>query len=147
MEILFSEIDGVNIFPVRTIPDERGTVFKPRHAPFQVNDVYATTVRHGAIKAWHGYETKSLYWTVLSGLVKLALYDNRPQSPTYKIFETIYLGEDSNYSVLVPPGVYNGFKGITTSPSIVLVQADELYNQIYRLPYDSLDYDWNISNG
>lgn len=143
---MFSQINDVTCFPINNIPDDRGMVMK-LHSPFTVKDVYVTTVRHGAIKAWHGYETKHIYWTVLKGVVQLALYDSRKDSRTYKVTDTLYLGEGSYFSVLVPPGVFNGFKGISQEDAIILVQATETYGQIYREPYDSFDYDWSTHRG
>jgi dTDP-4-dehydrorhamnose 3,5-epimerase len=142
-----SQIDGVLIVSVITIPDERGMVMKVPPAPFVVNDTYVTTVRQGAIKAWHGYHTKHITWTVLSGLVKLVLVDHRSLSDTCGVIDEIYLGDNSMFTVLVPPGVYNGFKGVSQNDAHILVQADEPYGQIYRLPYDHFDYDWGIHNG
>lgn len=143
-----SEIDGVVCLPIVTIPDDRGMVIKTVFPPF-IEDVYVTTVRHGAIKAWHGYQTKTIYWTVVKGLVQLVLYDNRKKSDTYKVTETFYLGEGSYYTISVPPMVFNGFKGISQDDAIILVQANEPYGQIYRMPYDSgeIGYDWSAHNG
>lgn len=142
-----AQIDGVLIVSVKTIPDERGMVMKFPPAPFVVNDTYATTVRHGAIKAWHGYKTKSILWTVVSGLVKLVLVDQRISSKTTDVVDEMYLGEGNMCSVLVPPGVYNGFKGISNTDAVVVVQADEPYGQIWRVPFEAFDYDWAIKNG
>lgn len=144
-----SQIDGVNIYTVCSFLDDRGEVIKIPQPPFEVKDVYATTIRKDAIKAWHGYETKTLYWTVVRGAVQLALYDNRIYSPTYEITDTIFLGQGPYYSVLVPPGVYNGFKGISQEDAVIVVQANEMYGQIYRVPFDSgeFGYDWRRKNG
>ena len=144
-----SSIDGVYIHEVKTIVDDRGSVMIIPTPPFDVKHVYATTVRQGAIKAWHGYITKTLYWTVVKGIVQLALYDNRTYGKTLGITDTLFLGENSNYSVLVPPGVFNGFKGISTEDAIIVVQADEPYGQITRIPVQNgmIDYDWRRKDG
>lgn len=142
-----SQIDGVRVFPVLSIPDERGCVLKTEHPTFPVMDVYATTVRCGAIKAWHGYETKQLFYTVLSGMVKLVLFDGRLNSNTYQVFDEFFLGDDSRFSVQIPARVFAGFKGISQKDAIITVQASEPYQQIYRLPFDKLDYDWGIHYG
>lgn len=145
--IMFSQIDGVLIFPVLSIPDERGCVWKTEDPTFLVKDVYITVVRYGAIKAWHGYETKRIFYTTISGVVKLVLFDMRKNSLTNGVFDELFLGKDSRFSVEIPPGVYAGFKGISQEDAITVVQASEKYQQIYRIPYDELPYDWNIKNG
>lgn len=140
-------LDGVLILDVTTIPDERGMVIKSQLAPFPVKDVYTTTVRNGAIKAWHGYESKYIMWTVVKGLVKLALFDRRQTSNTFNNIDEFFIGEGNMKSIVVPPGVFNGFKGISTEDAIIVVQASEPYGQIYRLPPDYFPYEWKITNG
>lgn len=145
--IMLSQIDGVLTFPILSIPDERGCVWKMQTPPFNVRDVYVTTIHKDAIKAWHGYETKKIFYTVVQGKVKLALWDGRKNSLTSGVFDELFLGDDSRFSVLIPPGVYAGFKGISMQDSIVVVQANEPYKQIYRKPYNDLAYEWGIHHG
>lgn len=144
---MYSEISGVLVKTIKTIPDERGMVIKFPNPNFVPVDVYATTVRHGAIKAWHGYETKTIYWSVVKGLAKLVLIDQREDSPTFNVIDEYYIGEGNMISVQVPPGVYNGFKGISQEDAIIVVQASEPYGQIYREPIGYFPYDWEIKNG
>lgn len=142
-------IDGVLIYKVTTIVDDRGMIIKPSQSIHYV-DTYVSTVRKNAIKAWHGYNTKTLCWTALDGVVQLVLHDMRELSPTYNCTDTIFLGENSMHSVVVPPGVYNGFKGISTKDAIILVQADELYAGVdHRLPYNTelIEYNWSTHHG
>jgi dTDP-4-dehydrorhamnose 3,5-epimerase len=145
--LMDSEIEDVYIYPITTIPDERGMVVKLPHPEFIPEDVYCTTVRQGAIKAFHGYATKIIFWSCVKGLVKFVLIDTRPTSKTWDVIETFYLGENSMYSVSVPPGVYSGFKGVSQEDAIMVVQADEPYGQIWRKPIDFHGYDWTIDNG
>ena len=142
-----SEIYGVVVAPIMTIPDERGMVIKIPPAQFTVEDVYCTTVRQHKIKAFHGYLTKNLFWSCIKGLVKFVLIDGRVCSPTHGLIETIYLGEGSMHSVYVPCGVFNGFQGISQEDAIMVVQADEPYEQIYRQPINFHGYDWTLKNG
>jgi dTDP-4-dehydrorhamnose 3,5-epimerase len=83
-----------------------------------------------------------------SGYVKLVLVDGRENSPTFGVLDELFLGNDSRFSVLVPPGVWNGFKGIAGESSI-LVQADEVYadERVMRKPYTELHYDWSVKHG
>lgn len=141
-----NDIWDVEVQDVKIIPDERGRVIKIPMPPnlFHVRDVYCTTINYGAIKAWHGYETKQLWYCAIKGMVKLVLCDMRKESPTYLKTMEVCMGEHAVKAVLVPHGVYNGFKGISFEEAVVVVQADEPYGQIYRLPYDTpeIPYDW-----
>lgn len=146
---MYSQIDGVLTFPIPSFLDDRGEVIKIPVPPFVVKDVYVTTIRKDAIKAWHGYNTKSLYWTVVRGIVQLGLYDDRVDSITYGVNDTLFLGQGAYFSVLVPPGIYNGFKGISNEDAVIVVQADEYYGQINRKSYDigEFNYDWDVRHG
>ena len=58
-------------------------------------------------------------YAVVFGTIKLVLYDDRTSSPTKGQLMEIFLG-DGNYSLVkVPPLVWNGFKGVGTTPAIV----------------------------
>jgi len=50
-------IDGVQVVPLRRIPDERGTIFpmlKCTDTHFcQFGEIYFTTIYPGVIKGWH----------------------------------------------------------------------------------------------
>lgn len=65
-----SEIRGVEILPVILYSDERGCVHKLQHN-LQLEDVYVTTVDGGVVKGFHGYYTKRINFTCISGKVKL----------------------------------------------------------------------------
>jgi len=109
-------IKGVEIHPLRQIPDERGKVMHMlrRDDPWfsEFGEIYFSVVFPGAIKAWHLHTRMTLNYAVPSGRIKLVLYDDRDGSPTRGELQEIFTGEDSYALITVPPGVWNGFKGI-----------------------------------
>lgn len=143
-------IDGVLITPLRTIPDERGSVMHmlrsdaPHFVAF--GEIYFSTVNPGAVKAWHRHKVMTLNYAVPHGQIKFVLYDDRPGSPTHGAIQEIAMGPQSYALVTVPPMVWNGFKGIGLHPALVANcasiphQADE----IERLdPHGGvIPYDW-----
>ena len=70
-------IDGVQVVPLRRIPDERGTIFHmlkrtdPHFTEF--GEIYFSTVYPGAIKGWHRHKEMTLNYACVSGRVKLVL--------------------------------------------------------------------------
>ena len=48
------------------------------------------------IKGWHEHKRQVQNYTVIQGMIKLVLYDNRENSPTYKNLIEIFMG-DLNY--------------------------------------------------
>jgi dTDP-4-dehydrorhamnose 3,5-epimerase len=116
-------IDGVQVVPLRRIPDERGTVYHmlrrtdPHFRDF--GEIYFSTVYRGAVKAWHRHIEMTLNYACVYGRIKLGLFDERGGSPTAGTLMEIYLGPDAYALVVIPPGVWNGFKGMSEPFAIV----------------------------
>ncbi len=148
-------IDGVQIIPLRTILDERGLVrhmLRSTDPHFtQFGEIYFSQIFPGAIKAWHVHRKMELNYAVISGNIKLVLYDDRPGSPTHKELQEIFMGVDNYVLVKVPPHVVNGFKAIGNEKAIVANCATIPHDpsEIERLdPFDKrIGYTWDIRNG
>ena len=148
-------IDGVVVTPLRQIPDERGKIMHmlrsddPQFERF--GEIYFSMVYPGAIKAWHLHTKMTLNYAVVAGMVKLVLYDPRPSSPTKGEVQEIFLGEQNYARVKIPPGIYNGFKGVGTIPAIVANCATIPHDpaEIQRLDPFSKDipYSWDLRHG
>lgn len=148
-------IDGVVITSLRRIPDERGQIFHMLRcdAPHfdRFGEIYFSQVYPGIVKGWHIHSEMTLNYAVLVGSIKMALYDEREGSPTHGEVMELFLGE-SNYSLLtVPPGVWNGFKGIGVEPALVANCATHPHDpeEISRLdPFTNhIPYDWGVKHG
>src|SRR5262245_19021445 len=100
-------IDGVQVVPLKQIPDERGKVMHmlrrtdPHFRDF--GEVYFSIVLPGAIKGWHLHKRMVINYAVPFGRVKLALYDERDGSPTRGELQEEFLGPDRYCLVSVPP--------------------------------------------
>jgi dTDP-4-dehydrorhamnose 3,5-epimerase len=116
-------IDGVLIHPLRQIPDERGKIMHMLRADDphfeKFGEIYFSTVFPGVVKGWHIHKEMTLNYAVVFGTIKLVLYDERRESPTKGESMEIFLGEGNYALVRVPPNVWNGFKGLGTTLSIV----------------------------
>jgi len=148
-------IEGVAIVPLRQIPDERGKIMHmlrcddPAFERF--GEIYFSMVYPGAIKAWHIHSKMTLNYAVVAGMIKLVLYDPRPSSPTKGEVQEIFLGEQNYARVKIPPGIYNGFKGMGSIPAIVANCSTIPHDpaEIQRLDPFSKDipYTWDIRHG
>ena len=149
-------IQGVVIKPLRKIPDERGCIFHmlrdddPHFERF--GEIYFSTVYPQVVKGWHLHSRMTLNYAVLQGMIKLVLYDAREDSPTRGELKELYLGEQNYSLVKIPPGIWNGFKGISNQPSLVAncttVPHDP--SEIARMdPHQNnvIDYDWQRKDG
>ena len=147
-------IDGVVVSPRRIIPDDRGQVLhvlKATDPEFEkFGEVYFSTVFPGVVKGWHLHREMIINYAVPIGSIKLVLYDDRKGSRTHGQLDELYLGRDNYCLVKVPPGVWNGFKGLGVEPALVVNCASIPHdpNEISRLdPHDShIPYDWSLKD-
>ena len=148
-------IHGVSSHPLRRIPDERGVVLHMlrRDDPWfeGFGEIYFSTVYPEVVKGWHLHKKMTLNYAVVSGTIKLVLFDDRAESPTKGELNELLIG-DNNYSLVsIPPYVWNGFKGVGVTPSILANCATEPHDpdEIQRLdPFDNhIPYDWELRHG
>lgn len=139
-------IYDVKVTPLKKIPDQRGCVrhfIRHDDEDFsRFGECYLTSVYKGVKKAWHGYPTKTIHYVVAKGMVQLALYDSRKGGGSFREMETLFVGDDNYVRVTIPPGVFNGFKGLTDA--LIVVVASEPFSEkgIIRFPPDYFAYDW-----
>jgi len=147
-------IEGVLVKPLRQIPDERGKIMHMMRVDddnFEnFGEIYFSVVYPSVIKGWHLHTKMTLNYAVVSGMIKLVLYDAREQSPTKGELQELYLGEDNYVLVKIPPGIYNGFKGIGIKPAIVANCSDIPHDpeEIHRMdPFtNDIPYDWDLKH-
>jgi dTDP-4-dehydrorhamnose 3,5-epimerase len=145
-------IDGVKIRPLSKISDERGMIMHMLRCDDpdfeQFGEIYFSTVYPGVVKGWHEHTRQVQNYAVIKGMIRLVLYDARPDSPTYKELMEIITGEDNYQLIRIPKGIINGFKGIGTETAIVANCAtlphepDEIIR--YDPTGDKVPYDWDI---
>lgn len=150
-----STIDGMRITPLRRIPDERGAVMHMLRVDAEhferFGEIYFSLVYPGAIKAWHVHKRMTLNYAVPVGMVKLVCYDDRADSPTRGNLVELFIGDLNYVLVTIPPGVWNGFKGMGDSAALVANCATEPHepDEIVRKDPFSADipYDWALAHG
>lgn len=148
-------IKDVRIHPLRQILDERGKVMHmlryddPHFERF--GEIYFSWVYPGVIKGWHWHKKMTLNYAVPVGMIKLVLYDDREGSSTRGEIQEIFTGEDNYVLITIPPGIWNGFKGIGVKPAMVANCATEPHDpdEIVRMdPFtDKIPYDWSLKHG
>ena len=148
-------IDGVKIFPLRRIPDERGFVMHMLRADdphFEgFGEIYFSVIYPGVIKAWHLHARMTINYAVVDGNIKLVLYDQRPGSSTNGTLQEIVFGQINYQLVRVPPGVVNGFTAVGDARAVVANCASIPHDptEITRMdPLGSaIPYDWRLRHG
>ncbi|MBD3230476.1 MAG: dTDP-4-dehydrorhamnose 3,5-epimerase [Candidatus Lokiarchaeota archaeon] len=151
-------IDGVKVKKLRVIPDERGRLSEILRSDdedffIKFGQVYITTAYPGVTKAWHYHQKQWDNMAVIYGMMKIALYDSRDESPTKGEVNEFFAGIHNPILIHIPPKVYHGFKCISETEAIVVNCPTELYNyddpDEYRVdPHDNdIPYDWERRDG
>lgn len=150
-----TEIDGLHVRPLRRIPDERGAILHMLRSDDDAfvgfGEIYFSMVHPGVVKGWHLHHEMTLNYAVPVGMIKLVCYDDRPASPTAGNVVEIHTGELAYSLVTIPPGVWNGFKGVGTATALVANcatiahRADEMERAD---PFENhIPYDWSLRHG
>jgi len=150
-------IQGVAVRELKSIHDERGWLVEILRSDWDIfekfGQAYITTAYPGVVKAWHGHRKQTDYFTCIDGVLKVALYDSRTNSATYREINEFFIGEETRAIIKIPPLVYHGFKAIGTKTAYVLNVTTELYDyknpDELRLPPDTKEiaYEWRLTPG
>jgi len=150
-------IEGVAVRPAKVLPDERGRLGEIMRADDQwfekFGQVYFTTTYPGVVKAWHWHKKQTDHIYCLKGLVKIALYDGRKDSPTYGVVNELYLGEHCPGLLRIPPGVLHGWMCVSKKEAYMVNIPTEMYD--YKNPDEhrldahdkTIPYDWTRRDG
>jgi dTDP-4-dehydrorhamnose 3,5-epimerase len=147
-------IEGVRVQPFAVHPDDRGYFLEIHrmgrgpagHFPADTTQISAAFNHPGTVKAFHFHLHQTDCWTVVRGLMQVALCDLRVGSPTYGLRNTMYVGALRPWHVLIPPGVAHGYKVIGAEEAILVYLTDKFYNPADegRIVYNDpgINYDW-----
>ena len=145
-------IEGVKVKGLKVIPDERGRLMEILRNDDEVfqhfGQVYMTTAKPGIVKAWHAHKLQTDNFTCVSGRIRLALYDARESSGTFKQIQDFIIDLENPLLVQIPANVYHGFKCIGDKEAIVINTVTRAYNHEnpdeYRIdPYENdIPYNW-----
>ena len=122
-------IVGIKIIELTTHEDERGFFreifrFSEQYEGVPVGQLSHSLVKEGVVKAWHGHVYQSQWNYVVSGQIKVALYDNRVGSETYKeILELTAGAEADPIAYFFPSGVLHVYQCMKGPMHIIYVTS------------------------
>jgi dTDP-4-dehydrorhamnose 3,5-epimerase len=141
-----SLIDGVVIRAASTQADERGTLCEIYDPAWGVHIdplvyVYQFTIRPGKIKGWHVHHLHDDRIFLSQGTVKVVLYDDRPDSPTYRMVNEIHRTDHQRTIMTIPAFVFHAHHNVGTNDALFVSMPTRAYNHadpdVYRLPVNN----------
>jgi dTDP-4-dehydrorhamnose 3,5-epimerase len=148
-------IAGVVIQSSTTHEDDRGTLceimspYRPPH-PAPLVYVYQFTIRPGKIKGWHSHHLHDDRIFISQGHVRVVLYDNRPDSPTFGFVNEIYRTEYDRTVMVIPAHVFHAHENIGSTDALFISMPTRPYNHsdpdVHRLPIDTDQIPYSFRN-
>jgi dTDP-4-dehydrorhamnose 3,5-epimerase len=151
MENVLKALDGVVAKKLVTHADERGffreiirvtdEFFDEGFGQWSHSQMYS-----GVIKAWHIHQRQVDWWYVATGVLKVVLFDKRPNSSTVGQTMELLMGDNQSAQVLkIPPGVAHGCKCLS-GPANLFYITSKIYDPSDegRIEHDDseIGYDW-----
>lgn len=144
-------IEGVEFKDLVTHVDERGffrELIRAGDGFFQpgFGQLSHSLVHTGIAKAWHLHREQTQWTYVLCGVLKVALHDCRPGSPTYRATHEFLAGDHQSARIYrLPAGVAHGYRCLS-GPAHVIYVTSGTYDPAdeQRLAHDdpAIGYDW-----
>ncbi len=136
-------IAGVTVKPVPTLQDERGELVEVYRQDWGVMDaplfaIHQVGIRPKKIKGWSLHLDNDDRLFVSLGFLRIALFDNRTDSPTYRLLNILALSERNRALVVVPRGVYHAIENIGEGEAVMISMPTSPFDyedpDKYRLP-------------
>ncbi len=138
-------IDGLAFRPTRPVPHDDGHVTEVARASWDelgsaIVQVHTTTTLPDRIRAWGLHQRSADRLFVVTGLVKIAVYDGRNNSATKGAVNEFIVSEKNPGLLIIPPNLYHGWRNIGTSEAVIINMPSAQYD--YDAP-DALDLPWD----
>ncbi len=133
MNFTKGDIDGVRVIELARHEDARGHLIetlRQDELPQKIDIAmsYVSFTLPGKSRGPHEHrEQTDLFAFTGPGSLKLVLWDNRRESPTYGKMSEHTLGDRKPATVIVPPGVVHAYVNVSDEPAMVINYPDRLY--------------------
>ena len=127
------DIQGVRVRPLRKHQDSRGwlsEIFRTDELDADLMPVmsYVSETLPGATRGPHEHRSQTDYFCFLGpSTFQLVLWDNRPNSPSYRCRQEMFVGEEKPCVVVVPEGVVHAYRNVGDEPGWVINCPNRLY--------------------
>ena len=158
MQINKTDFEGLYVIDKFVSRDDRGNFIKMFNYDEFINngidvefkESYYSTSKKNVIRGMHFQlppDQHAKLVTVIKGSVTDVVVDLRKESPTYKKVFSIELSDRNNKALFIPVGMAHGFVS-NEDDTVMLYQVSTGYHKESDcgIRYDSIDYQWNVTN-
>jgi dTDP-4-dehydrorhamnose 3,5-epimerase len=140
-------MEGVVVKEVKNVVKTDGDVlceiFRREWLPDndEIEQVFQSMMSPGSISAWHVHQFTTDRLFASQGLLRIVLYDARPDSSSYERVNEFRFGEVRPALLTIPPGVWHGVQNISKTTAVLLNLVDQAYRyedpDHWRLPLNT----------
>jgi dTDP-4-dehydrorhamnose 3,5-epimerase len=104
---------------------------------------YMSLTQPGVLRGPHEHRRQTDHFCFLGpARFRMYMWDNRPDSPTYGVFQEERIAPNHPVCVIVPPGVVHGYQNADDVPGLLLNFPDQLYRGAGKLqPVDEIRHE------
>jgi dTDP-4-dehydrorhamnose 3,5-epimerase len=126
-------IDGVQYKLTRPVSHQDGHLTEAFRADWRITDapivqVNVTVTFPGKIRAWGIHRSTVDRLFAATGSLCIVCYDGRRESPTFGRVNEFMLGGRNQGLVVIPPGVFHGWKNIGQDEATIVSMPSQLYD-------------------
>lgn len=132
-ELRLTPIEGVSYRLLRPVSHRDGHVTEAFRTDWGMTEapivqVNTTVTFPGRIRAWgiHRFTVDRLFAS--TGSLCIVCYDGRRESPSFGCTNEFLLGERNQGLVVIPPGVYHGWKNLGNDEATIVSMPSRLYD-------------------
>jgi len=102
-------------------------------------EAYFSFILPGSVKAWKRHLRMTLNLIVPKGNVGFVFVDSNNSVRVLRV------GEDNYSRLTIPPGIWFGFKGLSSEKSLILNIADIRHDEgeVDRMRSEDINFDWS----
>lgn len=143
-------IQGFQTITYKFSTDERGSsrkiAIKDIISP---NEIFISESQFGVIRGMHlqvSPSTQKKLICVLKGRILGVVLDLRPESGTYKKYESLSLSQDDNKSIIVPENCAWGYEALAERNEVLYAIEGSYSMECERgIRYDSFGFEWRCN--
>lgn len=151
-ELKLNSIEGVEIFPLKIIKDERGAVMHILRSDqahcTKFGELYCSLVNSNIVKGWKRHKEIYQSMAVPEGMMRLVVYDDRPGSSSRGNIKIIDFGVNNYVLVRLPPMVWYSFKAISKGHALIVNYVtqphDPTESEVLPLNSNSIPFTWGV---
>jgi dTDP-4-dehydrorhamnose 3,5-epimerase len=140
-----SDLKAIKVIKTKIIKNSLGDILlflkkkQIRNKKWTFKEAYFSKIKKNKIKAWKMHLKMTLNLIVAYGEVKFIFYSEKKNK-----FKKIILNQKNIRRLVVPPGIWFGFKGLFKKDSIILNIANEYSEkkEVLKKNIKEIKYNW-----